>query len=290
MNKYIYFHVCCINNWKSVVGNIFIKIKDSGLYEDISEIRCSVIGDVDEFLNLYLSIFDDDQKIKVLFNSNDPKLMESNFIADRDPVHNEQIILNHLYNDSLTSDFFVLYIHSKGVKRVRNRPELNGNLINLFKTSLLRNSGFEEFLVQKHNHIVDCIEDWVDYLLHFNLYRKEDVYRYLEEYDTVGINLLHFKNSSKTHPNGYCYSGNFWWSKSSYIRSLSKTLENLYCGPEWWITQKPGRFVSLYHSFVDHYKDRYTSSNYEKSGTKVLIGTKDIQQFHKDLEVLNEHR
>lgn len=40
MNIYIYFHICCINNWKDVFNNLFNKIKDSGLYDIIKEIRC----------------------------------------------------------------------------------------------------------------------------------------------------------------------------------------------------------------------------------------------------------
>ena len=48
---YIYFHVCCINNWKSVVRNIYDQIKESGLYEKTEKIKCSVIGCREEFLD-----------------------------------------------------------------------------------------------------------------------------------------------------------------------------------------------------------------------------------------------
>ena len=37
MKTYIYFHICCINNYETVFYNLMDKIKNSGLYNDVTE-------------------------------------------------------------------------------------------------------------------------------------------------------------------------------------------------------------------------------------------------------------
>ena len=68
MPIYIYFHICCINNWKTIVSNLLFKIKNSGLYNIVKEIRCVILGDYDGSLN--------DPKIKIIFQSPDTSLYE----------------------------------------------------------------------------------------------------------------------------------------------------------------------------------------------------------------------
>ncbi len=105
---YVYIHVCCINNWEEVVGDLFRDIKQSGLYDKIDEIRCGVLS---ENLQRDLHFFND-TKIKIIGFSNEVKLYETSTI-------------NTLYNDALidnmrTCDTYVLYLHSKGVTRPNN--------------------------------------------------------------------------------------------------------------------------------------------------------------------------
>ena len=47
MKTYIYFHICCINNWPIIVANLHNDIKNSGLYDVVDEIRCGVLGEYD---------------------------------------------------------------------------------------------------------------------------------------------------------------------------------------------------------------------------------------------------
>ena len=104
MPIYIYFHICCINNWKTIVSNLLFKIKNSGLYNIVKEIRCVILGDYDGSLN--------DPKIKIIFQSPDISLYE-------------KVTINLLYNDAIKEEFKVLYIHSKGVNHFNRISKKN---------------------------------------------------------------------------------------------------------------------------------------------------------------------
>lgn len=212
MKKYIYFHICCINNWTEIVRNILRSIFSSGLYEEITEIRCCILGKR-EYLND--DIFTD-RKIRIIYRSEDISLREL-------------ITLNLLLEDSKREDFYVLYLHSKGVSKSDN-PH---------------------------------IRDWTNYMLYFNVHLYEIAVKNLKYSDACGVNYQCNQ-----------YSGNYWWSKSSYIRKLSKLpppdqANNVV--PETWLTShglrdKPGehcKIVSLWRSGVSHYKNPYPETDYK---------------------------
>lgn len=102
---YIYFHICCINNWKEIVSKLLFKVKSSGLYNILKEIRCVVLGDYDNSLN--------DPKMKIIHYQNIQLA--------------EKATINLLLNDSKDEEFNVLYIHSKGVKHFNGEFEKNVN-------------------------------------------------------------------------------------------------------------------------------------------------------------------
>ena len=134
----------------------------------------------------------------------------------------ERKILTILYEDSIKEDFTVLYLHSKGVK---------------------------------WNNKNKYVNDWVKYLLYFNIKYHEEILNKLVNYDVVGVNL--------SLENVIHFSGNFWWSKSSYIKTLNKDIMKEYCGPEYWITQKTdGKFLSIWNSNINHYRNKYLEETY----------------------------
>ena len=100
MNSYVYIHVCCINNWRDIISKFLIDIKDSGLYEKITKIKCNILTDNNDNLS---DIIFHDAKIEIIGINNDIGLYE-------------QSTLNLLYEHALNDDFKVLYIHTKGVK------------------------------------------------------------------------------------------------------------------------------------------------------------------------------
>ena len=262
MKTYIYFHVCCINRWEEIVENIMNQICDSGLYNKISEIRCVVIGDIDEFWDLMEKY----EKVKVLFHTMEPSHMENNWNPKRKIIHNEQIIFNRIYEDAQKEDFLVLYLHSKGVKR---------NPLNYVWNTQSK---------KEYDRQTAAIDSWVDYMLHFALYRGAE--NFLMENDTVGVNLYWFDKEEEQHPPGYSYNGNFWWSKSSYIRMLNTDIHNSYCGPEWWITSGDGKFASMYYSPCDLYQVVFPKEDYVNKPIMYLQATSDIAKFKSDQALL----
>lgn len=203
MKIYIYLHICCINNWEEVFSKLLSDIKTSGLYEKIEKIRCTV---------LTLECVSDE-----LFQ--DPKI--ELISVHRNLNLYELATLHPLYEHAQKEDFYVLYLHTKGVR---------------------------------HNKTNPCVNEWVDYLAYFNIEQHQICIEGLETHDTVGVNL---QQEPCTH-----YSGNFWWSKSSHLRTLKKCVFTCYNSPEFWVTSGPGKFLNLASSKVNHYTERYPSSMY----------------------------
>jgi len=203
MKKYIYLHVCCIHNWEEVFLQLLTKIKESGLYEKIEKIRCVLLTSNGVSDHLF-----QDPKIELIGVFRNLNLYE-------------QATLHPLYDHAQTEDFYVLYLHTKGVR---------------------------------HNNTNPCILDWVNYLSYFNIEQHETCIQGLETHDTVGVNL---QKDPCEH-----YSGNFWWAKSSHLRTLQKCVYNCYNSPEFWVTSGPGKFLNLASSKVNHYTERYPPSMY----------------------------
>lgn len=108
-----------------------------------------------------------------------------------------------------------------------------------------------------------CIDDWRKYMLHFNVLKYEDAIFKLTEYDTYGVDL-------RVDPTLH-YSGNFWWSKSNYI----KTLPHFNDMPiiiserhksEFWICYNKKQHYSAWDCGINVYErhlHRYQNNLYE---------------------------
>lgn len=198
----IYIHVCCINNYEEVFRYLLNSIKECGLYNNINEIRCCILGQFND------SLFDD-EKIIIRATSNDISLYE-------------RYTINIIHSDCKNENMNVLYLHTKGVTRQNN----------IF------------------------VKSWVNYLVYFNIYHHKLCLELLESNDTVGVNL---QNEPKLH-----YSGNFWWSKSSYINKLTRCIDYSYNAPEFWLTEhRFGKYMTLWNSNCNHYINEYSKENYE---------------------------
>lgn len=211
---YIYIHICVKNSWLTVLTNLITNIKKSGLYEIIDKIRCFVLGTLDEIPEIL----------------NDKKII----IVKKDPRCQlyERFTLNNLYDDCLKEDFYILYLHTKGIRLWKSQP----------------------------------VKDWVEYLIHFNMYRHKEIIKLLKEYNCVGVNL-------QDCPRGQHYSGNFWWSKSSHIINLKREIGNGYTSPELWVTSKKNdcKYASLYLSNINHYITRYPPEEYISKENNIYI-------------------
>ena len=105
------------------------------------------------------------------------------------------------------------------------------------------------------------VKDWVEYMLYFAT--SPVCPALLESHDTVGVNL---QETPVLH-----YSGNFWWARSSYLRTLAPCSYASYNSPEFWLTEgRTGRYASLWTSGVNHYNERYAPSQYKGMGFRSL--------------------
>jgi len=136
----------------------------------------------------------------------------------------ETFTINKIIEDSKIEDAYILYLHTKGCTRPNN--------IN--------------------------INSWVNYLCYFNIEQWKICLNYLENCDMVGVNLQD-KSSEELH-----YAGNFWWSKSDYIKYMEKIIDKSYNAPEFHMTKDGlGKFIGLWHSSCPHYNKEYPRKLYE---------------------------
>jgi hypothetical protein len=105
------------------------------------------------------------------------------------------------------------------------------------------------------------IGSWTNYLSHFNIDRWSESCSLLQKYDCVGVNLL---PQPKPH-----YSGNFWWSRASYIRTLKPCVQDTYYAPEFWIGGGEGSKVALWNSNCQHYLVPYPQTEYKDKPAEI---------------------
>ncbi len=92
---YVYIHITCINNYQEIIKKIITKMKESELYDKITEIRISLIGD---------NYFELDDKMKIIY------------VGEIGEYENKTIERIQCQDD----DTPILYLHSKGVTRPGN--------------------------------------------------------------------------------------------------------------------------------------------------------------------------
>ena len=98
-------------------------------------------------------------------------------------------------------------------------------------------------------------------MLYFLVEKHEECIHQLNEgYDTVGCN---YHLSRHQHPDHY--SGNFWWSKSSYINKLhllDETNVDKSYAEFWLFTSKPKYYTIHSSGDTNHYYDSYPMERY----------------------------
>lgn len=133
----------------------------------------------------------------------------------------ERFTLHRLYDDCshFSDDHYILYIHSKGVSRKSQKYPGVGRWRRLMLRTL-------------------CV------------YRHVAWTHLSYGADMVG---LFFRNKPSNH-----FSGNFWWSRSAYIRTLPVPIGGRYLDPEMWIARMATLVISfsqfqgcMYHCQID---------------------------------------
>lgn len=96
---YVFFHICCINNYIDITNEVLDEIISCGLYEKCEKIYYSILGELDPILQ---------ERILTL-----NKLQLIHFSSDIQEVEYPSLI--NLYKFCQNHDAYVLYIHTKGV-------------------------------------------------------------------------------------------------------------------------------------------------------------------------------
>lgn len=102
-NIYVFYHIYCNENTEKIVHDQIIKILFSGLYNDVSEIKCFLVGE-EQFI----------QKIQALLN-NSGKKFKVEEIGVNDKTYERFTLLK--IKKFITTNDKILYIHSKGVTK-----------------------------------------------------------------------------------------------------------------------------------------------------------------------------
>ncbi len=127
--------------------------------------------------------------------------------------------------DKFDNADYILYLHTKGASRIEN---------------------------DNYN----CMIGWRHYMNYFNIEKINNVFKIFEktDYNTFGCNFI----DSNNRPH---YSGNFWWAKAEYIKTLdlsdvNKTnrgnaeLKYIQMGKDWKAYSVHNVNKNLYHYLI----------------------------------------
>lgn len=220
-------------------------------------INVAVTGSVNRVLNELLSsidksgLYDFSNKIFLVINGDKSQLdfqMRDKYVIwnpNNDISHCEFPTLDLIWFHCQKEDNLnVVYLHTKGIT--------------------------------KPNHA--GVIDWTEYLTYFNVDRWAYMLTALGENDVVGVNFGGNRDDLNEHPSTWGYgkaplhfSGNFWWSKSSHIRTLTNPYQfipdNNYMryrvACEMWVCSNgDGKYLGVWHSNVNHYSELYPRDRY----------------------------
>ncbi len=180
----------------------------------------------------------DDNKINVIYIDSNVEIYE---------IHTINSIKK--FCSTISNEAYILYLHTKGVRNAGNK----------IVTESWRNM-MQYFLVEKYN---ECINN-------------------LHEYDTLGNNIVNMHcfnkdNISINKEHTLHYSGNFWWSKKTYIDKLpylasydftDNSINTRYRAENWICSNYPNAKIGIifqddtnthpYHRFVfPKYKEQF---------------------------------
>lgn len=192
---------------------------------------------------IYLTNWTDEDYKWVMDQINGLSLCSCHKIPVEDWRREERATLLSMYSDCVNmggDDYPILYLHTKGLTR----------------------GGYN-------------VVTWRYFMEHFNITKWSNAVSQLSKgKDAYGVNLR--DDTIEYFGNRYLhYSGNIWWSKSSYIRTLDPSFisvgDNRWHA-EFWLGQR-GSFETFYNALdseVDHYHQPFEIGGYLKIIDKVL--------------------
>jgi hypothetical protein len=181
MKKILYMHIGMMGKYQEIFSEMFEALIHSGLVEHLDRLYLMHYGDAD--INMLQPLYDfiHQQPADKICVMRGP-LVEptSEFIT----LTHMKALANQMERDGEKA--FIGYVHTKGTLH----PDTGG---------------------------LNAVTDWRRYMQHFVIERHLDVFKLLNDHDTVGVDL-------RRNP-GLHYSGNFWWTRSDYLASLPELME-----------------------------------------------------------------
>jgi len=191
------------------------------------------IGLLGDINNIHKTIFKDD-KFDILYIDSRIDLYETNTIN-----------FIKYFCSKLNDEAHILYIHTKGVRRAGND-----------NVTISWRKMMEYFLIEKYQYCIDNLS-------FYDTIGNNVINSYCYDMDKIAVNKNHT----------YHYSGNFWWSKKSYIDKLLfididlsiNSVNTRYIAENWILSKYPDAIVGIlfqdntnthpYHRYVfDYYK------------------------------------
>lgn len=186
-----------------------------------------------------------------------PKIRVQNYSSDLSLFENVTLKTMHAFA-KLNQDYKLFYMHTKGVSHEKNSEFMKGIL------------------------------SWNRYTLCCLVEQYKACLQLLNTYDTVGCQ---FTNDDTNTPH---YSGNFWWTTSKYISSLSVYDLKLKHDAEFWLMRNKPLFynvLSLYHMYQNdwlyiNYK-HLISSRMKSNIVYCKFGSSGIGLFNQLYSLVN---
>jgi len=226
-----------------IVVFIHVCFSEQGINIMNTQIEYIIKSEIFNYIDIiYLCIVGLNEKIEISY----PKV--EIYYTDPDNYLYELRTINEIHNYSINNDdAYILYIHTKGVRNAGN-----SEVVKSWRNMM------EYFLIEKG---LICIEG----LNYFDVIGNNIINQQCNDFNDVCVNKNHC----------YHFSGNFWWSKSSYIKKLHKLdLINLdkkhsyrYKAENWILSFENNFNIGIlnqdytnlhpYHRFVfDNYKNK----------------------------------
>lgn len=253
MKKVLYYHIYLTDDY-GIWTNIFLEqlkvMEDSGLLSELDSIKITCITQDDNriksFTELCSTEIDAEKSPEIELD-----LVKNPWKDDLEMLQNledpktitENWTFRKIYQDSLKENFLICYIHSKGITSTEN----------FLKRNVLDAQKFKNYYYWRQLLNWGVLKNW-----------EKCVKELVKGKDVAGIN--YFKYPAKH------FSGNFWWAKSSYIRTLPDPATM-----DWW--EKMQKEAS--DPWLKTVGPRFRDEQWVCSNPKVKVYTvRDIDEDH----------
>lgn len=216
-------------------------------------------------IDIFYSLCVINEKWKEIFNRQMSYLSKFNLLS-----YVNRIYIVQIGDGDINFNFIPQKVQEKIslIKKVPNSMEESGTLEEIWKRSQTQDFYVLYFHTKGISHqgqIYHNVIDWAKMMEYF-LIEQYSCLDLLPQYDAIGCNL-------STYPLRH-FSGNFWWSKSSYIRTLPDPLD-----PYW---------LGNYNEFFDYGDVNLSVEVIKKMGNKVEYNEEEHRFLNRNNPIKTE--